>query len=269
MLNLGACAATVELLTPRIGAAAALRLHIRGIASFGQAVHGLDPDDIEALARRRLRGATDPDAAALKGLLLDIKGFFAEETGQPWPEDPAEQIEAAARAMARAWNAPTARILRQVKGAPDEAGMGLIVQRLALGVGPGASGAGALQRVSSRTGAPEIIGSFVPRGQGHPPAGRGDTRALTRAAACRRPHARGDLPRPRSTRSRPRPSRRPTALADACLIEYALEDGRDFRPRRRAGPPRPPAPPSASPSTSPTPAPSPARRRCSASSRAA
>ncbi len=76
MLNLGACAATVELLTPRIGATAALRLHIRGIASFGQAVHGLDPDDIEALARRRLRGATDPDAAVLKGLLLDIQALF-------------------------------------------------------------------------------------------------------------------------------------------------------------------------------------------------
>jgi pyruvate,orthophosphate dikinase len=39
--------------------------------------------------------------------------------------------------MARAWEGTTARLLRQAKGAPEEAPLGLVVQEMALASGRG------------------------------------------------------------------------------------------------------------------------------------
>ena len=68
--------------------------------------------------------------------------------------------------MARAWEGTTARLLRQARGAPADAGLGLVVQQMALGVGPGESGAGVIQFVDSTTGAPQITGRYLGQSQG-------------------------------------------------------------------------------------------------------
>ena len=70
------------------------------------------------------------------------------------PRDAAEGLLAAARAMVLAWNAPTARILREAKGAPPDAGLGLIVQALA----PASGGTGEIQLVAEKSGAPAVEG---------------------------------------------------------------------------------------------------------------
>ena len=221
MLNLGACARTLNALTERVGVVAALRFHIRGIARYAQAVHGLDPEEVEALSRKHLRGAADPGEAALRALLAEVQALYAEAVGEPWPEDPGEQLEAAARAMARAWRAPTARILRQAKGAPEDARLGLVVQRLALSLAPGVSGCGSLQLVSGRSGAPEIVGSFVLRSQ------RADPRAqpypLTREPGATGP-ALEDLA-PGAVERLAGAAAATTGFRDAHLVEFALEAG--------------------------------------------
>ena len=225
MLNLGACDNALESLASRFGEAPALRLYVRSIVGFGQAVHGLDPEDFEALGRRHLGASTDPDAAALRAMLAVVRVHFEGETGEPWPQDPAEQLEAAARAMARAWNAPTARILRRAKGAPEDAGLGLLVQRLAVGLAPGSSGAGTLQLVSARTGAPEISGTFFPRGQGPAAPGRGpDARPLTRAE--RKPPSLQEISPAALDALRGLAERATAGLADACQLDFVLENGR-------------------------------------------
>ena len=105
--------------------------------------------------------------------------------------------------MARRWNAPSARLLRAARGAPEAAGLGLVVQELALALGPGASGAGYLQLVDSRTGAGAESGGFRPQrqrgeagtaGQGGPrrAAGEGARRIVGGGSAGdRRPRRRG------------------------------------------------------------------------------
>jgi pyruvate,orthophosphate dikinase len=60
---------------------------------------------------------------------------YEHETDEPFPQDPAVQLAEVLRSMARAWEGTTARLLRQAKGAPAEAGLGLVVQAMALGVG--------------------------------------------------------------------------------------------------------------------------------------
>jgi pyruvate,orthophosphate dikinase len=68
--------------------------------------------------------------------------------------------------MARAWEGTSARLLRQAQGAPADAGLGLVVQRMARGPGTGLSGAGVVQFVNSDTGAPQVTGRYLPQGQG-------------------------------------------------------------------------------------------------------
>ena len=55
--------------------------------------------------------------------------------------------------MARAWEGTSARLLRQAKGAPAEAALGLVVQAMAQGIGQGISGSGVAQFVDPVTGA--------------------------------------------------------------------------------------------------------------------
>jgi pyruvate, orthophosphate dikinase len=157
----------------RIGEAAALDLACAFVQTFGAAVHGLDPEDFEGLTQRMVREAGVSGKAALgadrlRDLVAAKKAFYAEEAGEPFPEDPGDQLESAARAMARAWNAASARILREAHGAPADAGLGLIVMDRPLMPRDGLSGTGEMQAVDSATGARAIGGSLVPAGGAAP-----------------------------------------------------------------------------------------------------
>ena len=77
------------------------------------------------------------------------------------------QLCAAVDAMARGWNGVSARILRQSHGAPEDAGLGMIVQRMALGIGQGTCGAGIVHLIDERTGTPSVSGRFLPQAQGY------------------------------------------------------------------------------------------------------
>ena len=156
--------------------------------------------------------------------------FFADETGEPWPADPPLQLEAAARAMARAWDGASARILRQAKGAPEDAGLGLVIQRLALGIGPGLCGSGQLQLVDSRTGAPERVGDFRPQAQGSAPASAPASARAARGARPRRARRASTPPPPGpppGARRRPSHSSSPSRTARVAVL--------DALPVRRTG----------------------------------
>jgi len=91
---------------------------------------------------------------------------YEAETDEEFPQDPQEQLAEVLRSMARTWEGTTARLLRQAKGAPADAGLGLVVQAMALGVGAGECGAGVVQFVDATTGAPSLIGRYQSQAQG-------------------------------------------------------------------------------------------------------
>jgi pyruvate,orthophosphate dikinase len=163
IVQVGLCPATLAELSPRVGPHRALALMCGFIQSYAVAVAGLDPEDFEALGRT---AGLNPDG--YQALIAAKKSLYAELAGAPFPDDPMDQIEGAVRAMARSWNAASARILREARGAPPGAGLGLIVQEHALACGRGHSGSGALQTVDSRTGAPAVTGGFTPAGETSP-----------------------------------------------------------------------------------------------------
>ncbi|WP_417274245.1 putative PEP-binding protein [Celeribacter halophilus] len=167
ILNIGMNDARHAELTASHGAEAADALYLRFVQSFAVHVERLDPELFEF-------DASTPVSEALKSALE----AHEDETGEPFPQDAAEQLGQVLRSMARAWEGTTARLLRQAKGAPADAGLGLIVQAMALGVGPGESGAGVIQLVDSDTGAPLIKGRYKRQSQGREAVSGGEVDAL-------------------------------------------------------------------------------------------
>ena len=72
-----------------------------------------------------------------EGALTRALAAYRAEMDEDFPQDPVRQLTEVLRSMARAWDAPTARLLRQAKGAPADAALGLVVQDMALALGPG------------------------------------------------------------------------------------------------------------------------------------
>ncbi len=86
----------------------------------------LDPDQF----------ASEPSAKAL----ADALRTYRDEMDEDFPQDPSAQLSGVLRSMSRAWAGTSARLLRQAKGAPEDAALGLIVQTMAQGIGKGLSG---------------------------------------------------------------------------------------------------------------------------------
>lgn len=170
ILNVGITDEFVKSQSAKIGKRGAMDLYRRFIQSYAVSVENLDPEYFENLYYDQLKLADvdcedDLSDADLGAMLASCKALFEEEAGTPFPQDPAEQLNGVLRAMAKAWNSPTAKILRLAKGAPENAGLSIIIQKMALGVGE-RSGSGFVQMVDENTGRPRLWGRFLPQSQG-------------------------------------------------------------------------------------------------------
>ncbi len=154
ILNIGMNTERHKTLSEKRGEEAANAIYLRFIQAYAVHVARLDPDMFELPAK--------PTSQALKTVLR----AFSDETDEEFPQDPAHQLSGVLRSMARAWEGTSARLLRQAKGAPADAGLGLVVQEMALGVGVGKNGSGVVQFVDGATGAQRIIGRYRCQSQG-------------------------------------------------------------------------------------------------------
>ena len=154
ILNIGMNGKRHAEYTNLLGHLAADRLYARFIQTYAVQVSHLDPD---------LFVVSDVLSSNAVTQLLDN---YEEETDEPFPQDPAIQLAGVLRAMARSWESTSARLLRQARGAPAEAGLGLVVQAMAPGFGPAESGSGVIKFVSPMTGQPQITGRYLSQSQG-------------------------------------------------------------------------------------------------------
>jgi len=161
VLNIGINDARFRELAGRIGSRAAAEIYLRFVQSYAVHVARLDPDIFEDVSE-------DPET----GLAQALRAYELE-TDEEFPQDPAVQLTEVLRSMARAWEGTTARLLRLAKGAPADAGLGLVVQELALGLGEGECGSGVMQLVNSQTGARRITGRYQSQSQGRDALRRG------------------------------------------------------------------------------------------------
>ncbi len=161
VLNVGMNDARYIDLCDTLGREAAAALYLRFVQSYAVHVARLDPDVFEDIED------SGPDG------LSQILHAYEAESDERFPQDPAEQLAAVLRSMARAWEGTTARLLRQAKGAPGDAGLGLVVQEMIPGVGQGECGSGVLQLVEPATGQPQITGRYLSQSQGRDALGAG------------------------------------------------------------------------------------------------
>jgi len=154
ILNIGMNDARHVELTNLLGHAAADQLYARFIQTYSVQVAHLDPDAFEILDQ--------PEAGGLR----DMFDAYEAEMDEPFPQDPARQLSDVLKSMSRAWEGTTARLLRQARGAPADAGLGLVVQAMAPGMGPPESGSGVIQFVSSESGERQITGRYLGQSQG-------------------------------------------------------------------------------------------------------
>jgi pyruvate,orthophosphate dikinase len=166
ILNIGMNAARHKALVQTHGQEAADALYLRFVQTYSTHVARLDPDMFEG-------GKSSVEA------LKDALRQYEREMDEPFPEDPSKQLSEVLRSMARAWEGTSARLLRQAKGAPVEAGLGLVVQRMAQGIGQGISGSGVIQFVDPVTGLPQITGRYLGQSQGRDALKRTEAMYLT------------------------------------------------------------------------------------------
>jgi pyruvate, orthophosphate dikinase len=165
VLNIGINHSRFEDFCTSMGEGPAAALYTRFVQAYAINVARLDPDMFD--------GVSGDGRAALHQSLT----AYEQETEESFPQDPAKQLAGVLRSMARAWGGTSARLLRQAKGAPADAGLGLVVQEMAFGVGTGQCGSGVLQLVDSSTGLPQIKGRYLSQSQGRD-ALEGDSEAL-------------------------------------------------------------------------------------------
>ncbi len=211
VLNIGMNAARHAELARSHGQAAADAIWLGFIRGYAVNVARLDPDIFDVGAP-----STDLLNAALRA--------FRDEMEEPFPEDPARQLTEVLRSMARAWEGTSARLLREAKGAPPEAALGLVVQAMAQGIGQGVSGSGVIQFVDPVTGLARVTGRYLSQGQGRAAlAGNEDTMFLTRDP--RGPSLEEIAPEVMASLAGQGNACR-AKLREEMQIEFTLEDGR-------------------------------------------
>ena len=172
VLNLGLNAESVEALSetsgnPRFAWDSFRRL----VQMYSDVVRGVPAESFEdALDKARAATGSDVDADlnedALRDLTERFLALFTEHTGEPFPQDPREQLRGAVEAVFRSWNNDRAIAYRRFEGIPDELGTAVTVQRMVFGNRGSDSGSGVAFTRDPTTGAPEPEGDFLLNAQG-------------------------------------------------------------------------------------------------------
>ena len=143
----------------------------RFIQMFADVVMEIDKANFEAImdARKEEKGVkldTELDADDLKGIVAKFLVRYAELKGEPFPQDPNEQLIEAVKAVFRSWDNPRANVYRRLNGIPYSWGTAVNVQSMVFGnMGP-TSGTGVAFSRNPSTGENVLYGEYLFNAQG-------------------------------------------------------------------------------------------------------
>ncbi|MFB8248908.1 pyruvate, phosphate dikinase [Streptomyces sp. NPDC055952] len=143
----------------------------RLVQMFGCTVMGVDSSRFEqslALLKdeRGVRDDVQLTAADLARLVETYKNLIRVETGDHFPQSPAEQVRRAVLAVFRSWNGERARLYRRREHIADDLGTAVNVQRMVFGNLGDDSGSGVAFTRDPATGRPGPYGDYLPDAQG-------------------------------------------------------------------------------------------------------
>ncbi|MFD5075070.1 pyruvate, phosphate dikinase [Streptomyces sp. NPDC058371] len=128
----------------------------RLLQMYGRTVLGIAPELFDR------HGSTDDPAQ----LIEDFKTVIRDATGEEFPQDPAEQLYRAIRAVFRSWNSERARLYRRRENIPDDLGTAVNIQAMVFGNLGQDSGTGVAFTRDPATGARGVYGDYLPNAQG-------------------------------------------------------------------------------------------------------
>ena len=110
--------------------------------------------------------AGNPDLIDLAWLVETYKSLIRDETGEDFPQSPAEQLRLAVLAVFRSWNGERARLYRRREHIPEDLGTAVTVQRMVFGNLGTDSGSGVAFTRDPATGRPGLYGDYLSDAQG-------------------------------------------------------------------------------------------------------
>lgn len=171
ILNVGMTDKTLEFWTYQLGTRAALDSYRRLIQMLGHTAYGVPMEAFDAVlhdakVKKEVANDTDLDADDLKAIVSAYKQVFQAATQQAFPQDPAEQLKAAVKAVFDSWMNPRAIEYRKINKIDPSMGTAVTVQSMVFGNMGDTSGTGVLFTRNPSTGVHVIMGEFLQNAQG-------------------------------------------------------------------------------------------------------
>ena len=143
----------------------------RFIAMFGRIVMGIEGEKFERILdsyKERTVGKQDTDLTAdmLKQIVADFKALYEHELGQPFPQDPYEQLRLAIGAVFNSWMGKRAIDYRNFHKIPHDLGTAVNIVTMVFGNMGDDSGTGVAFTRDPRTGEKVLYGEYLPNAQG-------------------------------------------------------------------------------------------------------
>ena len=172
ILNLGLNETVVEVMAKKSGNPRwAYDCYRRFIQMYSDVVMEVGKKYFEVLIdeMKEKKGVTQDvelTAEDLKELAEGFKKEYAEKVGEPFPEDPKEQLFGAIKAVFRSWDNPRANVYRRDNDIPYSWGTAVNVQMMAFGNMGETSGTGVAFTRDPATGEKHLMGEFLMNAQG-------------------------------------------------------------------------------------------------------
>jgi pyruvate,orthophosphate dikinase len=143
----------------------------RFVSMYGRIVLDLPGEGFESLFEQaKEQAGTSSDAQVptelLAGLVDSYKALVERETGQPFPQDPDDQLRGAIEAVFRSWNGARAHAYREREHIAHDLGTAVNVQAMVFGNRDDRSGTGVGFTRDPATGAKGAYGDFLVNAQG-------------------------------------------------------------------------------------------------------
>ncbi len=144
----------------------------RLVAAYGDTVLGVDLSDILEDEKARLGKEQDEfSAEEWREVVRLLNARVDEETGEPFPETPREQLHGAIRTAFASWMSPRAVAHRRLHDIPDDWGAAVTVQAMVFGNHDDRSAAGIASTRDPSAGGKALNGRFLVNAQGDELAG--------------------------------------------------------------------------------------------------
>jgi len=140
---------------------------VLGVGALSKEDH--DPFEVIIDDAKKAKGVeldTDLDVADLKQMVADFKAACTAQTGEPFPEDPWDQLWGSVTAVFDSWMNPRAIYYRNMHGYPEEWGTAVNVQAMVYGNMGDNSGTGVAFTRDAATGENIFNGEYLINAQG-------------------------------------------------------------------------------------------------------